>query len=309
MHEEDRSTFYLDQLCTIALCGLLGGICILLWWNGGLNLILHTKFHPFVLAGGIAILALVVLRAITLWVSTGRSAEVVHHDHDHHHHDHDHGHVHDHHHHDHDHGHDHHHHDHDHGHDHHHHDHDHGHDPGHDHGWAPWRYVVLLLPCVLFFLNLPNQGFSQVNLADVDVGSGGPVEIRGDGVVKLNFKELDGAEYDPGRRNAYEGIMASLKGQFAPSRDNDKRFSLVRFKITCCAADAIPNRVVIESPESLEGKYKPLEWVEVTGQVQFRKRPGREEYVTVLQVLPLQEGETLRDKITPAKPDANPYLQ
>src|SRR5262249_49128629 len=78
------------------------------------------------------------------------------HDH-HHHHDHDH-----HHHHAHDHG--HHHHepcDHDHAHcDHEHaHSHDavhtHDHDP--QHAWAPWRYTVLMLPVVLYLLNLPSK--------------------------------------------------------------------------------------------------------------------------------------------------------
>src|SRR5438445_166391 len=35
----------------------------------------------------------------------------------------------------------------------HHHDHD---EADHDHGWAPWRYVVVLVPIILFLLGLPN---------------------------------------------------------------------------------------------------------------------------------------------------------
>src|SRR5262249_27065013 len=37
-------------------------------------------------------------------------------------------------------------------------EHDHGHD--HAHGWSPWRYMVLLLPVVLYFMDLPGPGFS-----------------------------------------------------------------------------------------------------------------------------------------------------
>src|SRR5262249_18283679 len=60
-------------------------------------------------------------------------------------------------------------HDHGHAHDH---DHDHGHDHDHSHGWAPWRFVVLLLPVVLYFLNLPNEGFSSGNEHGASAGAG-----------------------------------------------------------------------------------------------------------------------------------------
>jgi hypothetical protein len=142
---------------------------------------------------GVALLALVAMRALALWRETGspghgngnghnhshEPGQACCHDHDHSH-DHAHGHVHDHA------------HDHAHGpdcgHDHGHHTHDpeegiqvnpgplaaksagsleppapeapapqaHGHDHGHDHehGWAPWRYAVLLLPIMLYLLYL-----------------------------------------------------------------------------------------------------------------------------------------------------------
>lgn len=38
------------------------------------------------------------------------------------------------------------------------HDCDHG---DHDHSWGPWRYAVLLLPVVLYAMNMPNKGFSN----------------------------------------------------------------------------------------------------------------------------------------------------
>ncbi len=190
-HSADAQAFYMDQLCTIALCGGLAVVGILMWIpttdpetgkaRNLLSYILADQFHLPVLAGSIAILVLVAIRAVVLWRSVDKAAaHQHHHDHDHdHHHDHAHGegeccgHDHDHHHdhdHDHNHKHDHdHNHDHDHAHSHEHeeaccghgHSHGHGHDHDHEHGWQPWRYMVLLLPIALYLLDLPNRGFSQ----------------------------------------------------------------------------------------------------------------------------------------------------
>src|SRR6266849_9312992 len=168
---EEKNVYYLDQLCTIGFCGALGLVQILLWNYGVLNIILDPTFHVPVLLSGIVLTALAVVRGISLWKAVGQ-AKAHHHDHacDHHH-DHDHGyeHVHEH-------SHEHgiiaagHVHAHDHGHEHgtlaaeHSHAHVCDHEPepahshedcGHEHGWAPWRYVVLLLPLLLFLLGMP----------------------------------------------------------------------------------------------------------------------------------------------------------
>src|SRR5262249_48729445 len=151
-------------------------------------------------------------------------------DHDHHH-DHDHAHEH------------HHHHDHEHGpgcdHEHHHeHEHVHaaaapGDDDGHEHGWGPWRYAVLLLPVVLFCLHLPNEGFSSTfsnSSVDITTDTLPDVAEKGVPIVELNFKELQSAAYNPDQRQAYEGRTIRIRGQLSPS-GNDSIFKLVRFKI------------------------------------------------------------------------------
>jgi hypothetical protein len=153
-HEHhDKSIYYLEQLCTIATCAALGIVMILLWHYQVLAMFLDPKFHDPVLWGGIALLVLVAIRTIAVWASTRREAAVAeccHHgeecqDHGH---NHDHAHesapIHD--------------------------DiaqantaaehstavaHVHTHDCGHDHGWAPWRYAVLILPVVLFLMRIP----------------------------------------------------------------------------------------------------------------------------------------------------------
>ncbi len=382
-HHEDNSTYYLDQLCTIALCGAIAGACITLytWQRKILMLILAEKFHIFVFWGGVALLALVVIRAVALWFSPEPG-----HSHDHgHDHSHDHDHVHgpgcDHHHHEHGHSHEHVHAcGHDHGHDHvhgpacshdhahavtahaataplraeaahdeailekesvqksfpapaadptpapaHHHGHDHGHD--HDHGWAPWRYGVLLLPIMLYLLRLPNEGFPAAHAGtaiDLDIPreaakscvifSGGPSPLQnlvvarllvGGKVEDVDFKTLEGAAVDEEEQNYWRGRTVRVKGQIVYRTDNDRMFTLVRYKISCCAADAIPLRVAIVCNESLvplqEGGVKQGSWVTVTGQIDFWKQPdGR--VVTVLKVPGTKD-------VLLSKPDFNPYVQ
>jgi hypothetical protein len=184
-HSQNDAVYYIEQLCTLGICAMLGGVTVMLYYQNLLKFILAPKFFLPVLWGGYTLLALVVLRAISLWTSTGKVANNNHnHDHDHsdcaHHacgHEHEHGHDH--------------HHDHAHTHDH---AHNHDHDHGHDHGWNPWRYTILLLPIVLYFLNLPNAGFgaTKVNTGDLDAGQGRFVENAG---LKITRNEKrDGIE-------------------------------------------------------------------------------------------------------------------
>jgi hypothetical protein len=331
-HHEDDGSYYMEQVCTIAISGLLGLVAILLYTSGKLNLLLNAKLHWTVLAGGIALVILTAVRALAVWLPALRR-QAAPHDHEHAH-DHDHAHC------DHDHAHDHHHDhahcDHDHDHDHAHavtagaaghthaagvpHSHDEGpagpdpnHDHGHEHGWAPWRYAVLMLPVVLFFLNLPNEGFRTLDAADVGGLDQKKEQVADKGFdPELGFRELEGAAYSEDRRSLYEGKTVRLKGQFAPS-GNDRMFSLVRFKINCCAADAIPLSAVImidpDSKETVNPAQYAGRWVEVTGQVQFRSREknGREEWVTVIMVRP-DKDHPLSSLIVPTPPDARPFV-
>src|SRR5262249_5301861 len=88
-HSDEAQTYYLDQLCTIALCGGLGAVGVLMWypsiqtetgWRNLLSFILADQFHLPVLAGSIALLALVAIRAVVLWRSVGHAGDH-HHDH------------------------------------------------------------------------------------------------------------------------------------------------------------------------------------------------------------------------------------
>jgi hypothetical protein len=302
----DRNAYYLDQLFTIAVCGALGGVAVMLWYSGKLGLMLAPKFYLWVLLGGITLLALVFIRALAVWRSVDEPVDTPAHDHDHAHCGHDHPHC-----------------DHDHGiqteaqttgisaavapaahHQGHSHGHSHGGEDGHEHGWAPWRYVVLLLPVVLYFLNLPNQGFSADaagNLNGVELSA--PTSVRSTGQADIGFAALQQASLTPESRDYYEGKTITLTGQY--SGNDPKRFTLIRYKIACCAADAVPlNAVIMIDPSSTE-KIDPDEyrnqWVEVKGRVHFFQRPGTNEHITALILYPTPE-EPLREqaKIIPA---------
>jgi len=63
-HAEDQQTYYLDQLCTLGICGALGVIMILMRTYEVLPLILHPKFHDAVVWGGYALLGMVAIRGV-----------------------------------------------------------------------------------------------------------------------------------------------------------------------------------------------------------------------------------------------------
>jgi uncharacterized repeat protein (TIGR03943 family) len=291
----DRNAYYLNQLFTIAVCGALGGVAIMLWWNGTIRLLLHPKFFLWVLLGGITLLVLVVLRAIAVWRSVDELAAVPDHAHDHGHCDHEHEHEHCHHDHDHDHE----------------HGHDHSHDHDHEHGWAPWRYVVLLLPVVLYFLNLPNQGFSAdaggSDLSDLSLNA--PATVNSTGQVSVGFVELQQASLTPESREFYEGKTVTLTGQY--KGHDSKRFTLVRYKIACCAADAVPlNAVIMVNDKSSEkvdpDRYRNM-WVQVTGRIRFFQKPGSDEFITGLILYPTED-EPISKVVKIIPPPSTPWV-
>jgi len=327
VHDHNDSSYFLEQLCTIGVCGALGGVVIIMWYIPNGLTFLGPQFQaPFgktwlspVLWGGVAVVTMVLIRAVAVWISVGKARHTQQHSHNH-----DHSHHHDHAHCDHDHGHDHHHdhehqhadeavmaapaaitsspataqalhmHDHDHAHEHDHdldhaHNHDHVHEHGHEHGWAPWRYVVLLLPVGLYFLGLIPSAFSNLGTVRTDFEEGGPSAAAKGGEVIRGFLELGRAAATEESRKEYEGRTAQVVGQ--ANNVESRRFGLVRYKISCCAADAVPLKMVISVPATTpEGKAFDAKssvsgkWVEVTGVIQFRKLQGSDEYITVLEV-------------------------
>lgn len=313
-HEHDHAhghghdeNYYLDQLCTVAVSGLLAGAGLLAWSNDifGKFSILAPQFNTWVLFGSVGLMGLAVIRGATLWTQVGkRKAAHAEHDHGHHHH---HGHEHHHHH---EHGHAHEHgpdcahgdhqgdHDHAHGHPDHAHDRkhthgpDHVHDDGHSHGFAPWRYAVLLLPLMLsalllyyhyagfslaFSTDRLTQGLSKEGEVDA---SGANATVKDDKVIHPLLSDmLVWASTETGREKN-EGRRAVLRGLYLPL--NDKQCTLFRMKITCCASDMIPSGVRIVAPDNLPKNIPAGEKLEATGVIQFLKPKDKDQYIPVL---------------------------
>lgn len=274
-HTHDHAGFYAEQICTVVISGALGAVASILYLQGTLRFMLAEKFHIWVLLGGITLLALAIVRVMGLGRAlaarrVGQNHAGLHeHGHEHpaedHHHHKDRGHC------------------------------DHGHaqehefqpvaadcDHGHDHGWSPWRYALLLLPIVLFLLQLPNQGFSSMKEMDVTgLDTGRQKVLSKEKVIHLSAYDLGRAANRPEERDYYEGATGVIQGQLVPKGDDGRLFTLVRYKMACCAADAVPINVLIVTADPVT-HVQAGDWVEVSGQMQFRAR-GRE-FVPVIQV-------------------------
>jgi hypothetical protein len=310
-HGESATNYFMEQLLTILVCGLFGFVAIRLYMIDGLKNLLNEMFHLPVLIGGIGVLVLVAIRAVTVWREAGQMHAHAHHDHDHDY-GHNHGHNHEHHHHhhhehgegcEHDHGpgcdHDHKHQDRDHGHEHHHpHTHDlhthagddHGH--SHDLSWVLVRMMILLFPVALFFLGVPRAGLSKEMLERLaasdeqqaigDSADTSPVAAKS-GTAITRFDDLNAAAYDPVKREAMEGMPADLQGRFLSL--GSKEFSLYRARMTCCAGDTVILKARIRTNQALSG-FRNQMWVRVRGQITFVKvqgKDGREEYIPVVR--------------------------
>ena len=71
--------------------------------------------------------------------------------------------------------------------------------------------------------------------------------------------------------------------------------SLIRLRMTCCAADTIPLKVRIITPYALSG-FNDLEWVSVKGQIQFISAPGSNRYIPVIKVAENTDVSKLKDQ-------------
>jgi hypothetical protein len=319
-HGGSLRDYFVEQLLTIFVVGMFGLVAVLMYQDGRLRYILAKEFHLPVLIGGITVLLLVAVRAVSVWREAGRAGAHGHahahaHDHDHHHHDHthahDHGHTHDHGHahtHDHgpelqhehgpdcahDHGHAHAHHGHAHS---HHHGHSHEFDPGtddhghsHDLAWVFARMLVLFFPVALYLIGVPNSGFSPDRInkllgSDEQVSTDVGTVAQGEGSV-MSFDDLNDAAYDERKREALEGQIGILEGRFR--RLGEKQFTLYRLKMTCCAADTVPLKVRIITPTALSG-FNDHDWVRVKGEVRFVKSPNVNQYIPVIAVADIND--------------------
>src|SRR5262249_22643439 len=95
--------------------------------------------------------------------------------------------------------------------------------------------------------------------------------------------------------------------------DDRARFTLTRFKVNCCAADAIPvNAIIMINLESQQKfqldpvKYKN-KWVTVTGRLDFLYVRAKNDWITTVVLFP-DESTPLSKLIEIVPQPANPYV-
>lgn len=165
---------------------------------------------------------------------------------------------------------------------HHHHDHGDGHTHDHDeHTHAPslWRLIVLALPLMIIFMGVPRQGFSAQGLtnklsaedlkaiAAVASTSLPPGFVPKGEPRQADWKVLVNAANDPIQREHWQAQMVQIVGQAVADPRFSDRFRLMRVKITCCAADAVPLSLTVLGP--WDPSWQSGQWVEIIGAVNF----------------------------------------
>ncbi|MBM4069316.1 MAG: hypothetical protein FJ271_10270 [Planctomycetes bacterium] len=264
-HAHVHDAYYLDQICLIVVSAAFGGICLSLctWQGAMLHMMLAPFLHGYVLAGGILLVIAALIRAAILWHEAARDSG---HEDDHADCEHQCGHAH------------------------------------HDHDWAPWRYVIVLVPIILFLLGLPNK----------------LPELRGDAVAvdltqeAMSYASLVAASQRPssaalalgalfaepavdiaptilvsslakanlGTREQWLGELVRVEGRFDPTT-NPRQFEIERYVRACCIADVqrVSALVVCREPAPA---FPVKQWLAVTGRVNFRN--SAHGVVTVLEV-------------------------
>jgi uncharacterized repeat protein (TIGR03943 family) len=99
------------------------------------------------------------------------------------------------------------------------------------------------------------------------------------GRIKCEIVDLLYAAQEPSTRKDFEGKQVELIGQLVPARPKGApkstapagSFKLLRLLMVCCAADAMPVAVKIET-KLPPMEIRDMQWLKVTGRVHYRAR-------------------------------------
>ena len=117
------------------------------------------------------------------------------------------------------------------------------------------------------------------------------------GQIKAQTVDLIYAAEEPTMRADFEGKAVELIGQFMPERaDNAKgdRFNLVRMFVMCCAADARPVAITVQTNKAQS--VAEMSWIKVVGKAAFPVESGRR--------VPI----VLAESVTPCDPPEETFI-
>ena len=112
------------------------------------------------------------------------------------------------------------------------------------------------------------------------------------GQIKAQTIDLLYAAEEPTMRADFEGKEVEVIGQFMPAHESNTqkdRFNLVRMFIICCAADARPVAITVQTDE-LDGVAE-MSWIRVTGTASFPIEGGRRVLLVANSVTPCEPPE------------------
>src|SRR5262249_40236702 len=125
---------------------------------------------------------------------------------------------------------------------------------------------------------------------------------------EVSFLRLESATTNAQLQQYYEGKLIRMTGRFS---GNEQVFTLLRYKMNCCAADATALRapIFVDSSQTNE-KFNPVplrnQWVMVTARVHFRTGPGGANEAAL--VVTPTSSKPLSELIKVIPVDANPYV-
>ena len=132
--------------------------------------------------------------------------------------------------------------------------------------------VALLLPIVLVIViprpELGSLAASRKSALGVSAAGIGPPQVTE--VEEISFQEIHFANESEEYAAALgigEGLELELTGFVTHSGTSGGTFSLTRFYVSCCAADAVPYSVAVAS----EADYEDDTWLQVTGELARRE--------------------------------------
>lgn len=179
-------------------------------------------------------------------------------------------------------------------------------------GWLlPTKVGVLLSPVILIlglnvevFYSADALAASRVEAFHRQYGD----KSKGED-FDVTFSELATSAAYPETRSLFEGKVVRISGRYVG--EERKRFTLIRYRMTCCAADAVPLSAVMmvdpDCSESLSWLRFQGQWVEVQGEVRYLKIADTENYVCAVLLKP-EEGMNLDSVIKVIPRPENPYI-
>lgn len=123
------------------------------------------------------------------------------------------------------------------------------------------------------------------------------LQTNSDGQILAETVDLMYAASDDAMRVDFDGREVEVIGQIMPARSGNpssNRFHLVRLFVMCCAADARPAGIAVETDNPIE--LPESGWVKVTGRATFPVENGR--HKAVLRA----------NNITPTDPPRNSFV-